>query len=258
MTATTYLVFADVHANAAALEAVLTAEDDWDAVLFLGDAVDDGPEPALTVSILDELPGRFLIGNHDKHILTATGDPSAADTESERWSRWTRRQLSVEHLDFLADLEQSIRLETADVTGRLHHGDFELPDIFKNWNGRLWPDTDEAVFEYLSDRFEESVVLSAHSHVQFDRTVAGTRFINPGSVGQTRLGTVEACYAVLKGGSFRFEATGYDADRTLEAMHQLPLANEFIEARNEVYRYGRLPEFVDIRDFEPLREAGYR
>lgn len=254
-----YLVFADVHSNAAALEAVLATVEDWDAVLFLGDAVDDGPEPAATVSILATLTGRFLRGNHDRHVLAATDDPDEDGiSESERWSRWTHQQLSEEHRDLLSSFEDTIRLEDTDIVARLHHGDFDLPADTDSWNGRLWPDTDRTVFERLADRFEEPLILSAHSHVQFDRTIAGTRFVNPGSVGQTRLGTVEACYAVLEDGNIHLEATDYDADRTIEAMESLPLDAGFITARNTAYRKGRLPESVDMRDFAPLREAGYR
>lgn len=250
-----YLIFADVHANYAALAAVLETEDDWDEVLFLGDAVDDGPEPAETLTTLSSLSGRFVMGNHDRKILD--DDAHSEDPHHRRWSQWTRDQLSPADREFLAGFEDTARVDQADLTARLHHGDFDLPDV-DGWRGALLPDTDVAVFERIADRYDEPLLLFAHSHVQFETTVAGTRFVNPGSVGQTRLGNVEACYAVLEDGSLRFEATDYDADRTIDAMQELPLDDEFVEARNLVYREGRLPDRYDLPDYESLRERGYR
>lgn len=252
-----YLIFADVHANYAALEAVLDNEDDWDEVLFLGDAVDDGPEPAKTLSTMSSLFGRFVMGNHDRKILdVAAGSAREGQSNHRRWSQWTSDQLSDAHREFLASFEDTARVDDSDLTARLHHGDFDLPDV--EWRGALLPDTDEAVFERLADRYDEPLVFFAHSHVQFETMVAGTRFVNPGSVGQTRLGNVEACYAVLEDGRLRFKATDYDADRTIAAMQDLPLDDEFVEARNRVYREGRLPDRYDLPDFESLEERGYR
>ena len=37
------IILSDIHANVAALEAILAQEDAWDELLFLGDAVRDGP-----------------------------------------------------------------------------------------------------------------------------------------------------------------------------------------------------------------------
>lgn len=248
-----YLILADVHANLPALEAVLDRERDWDAVLFLGDAVDAGPHPGGVLDALSRTEGRFVLGNHDRAVLDADGEftPGTRD-----FCQWTSEQLSDRHRDVLADFRKSTRISTGGRTIHLHHGDFAVDPGGSDWNGRLWPDTDRAVYESLARRYDGSTVLFGHSHVQFDVRVDGTRFVNPGSVGQHRLGEVAACYAVLEDGEFRFEACEYDAARTVSALEELPLDDDYLRARKRVYTDGTIPG--DMRDFAPLRERGYR
>lgn len=250
-----YLVLADVHANQPALQAVLEAESDWDKLLFLGDAVDGGPHPEEAVGMLSELSGTFLMGNHDHKVLDQPDDPDVAGMAD--FGQWSKAQLSDESLGFLRELEAEQRCETPAFDLRLHHGDFTFDREIEGWSGRLWPDTDRAVYAALADRYAEPVVVLAHSHVQFDKRVEGTRFVNPGSVGQNRLGTVAGCYAVLEDGEFDLRAAEYDTDPVLESMDELPLDEEYLEARKRVYREGRLPE-PSMRDYDPLIAAGYR
>lgn len=251
-----YLVLSDVHANAAALEAILEAES-WDRVLFLGDAVDAGPQPNEAVSILSRLRGRFLAGNHDRQVLAV--DPNTEpDDPDEAWRHWTHTVLTDDSTEFLRSLSESQVIELGGRQIRLHHGDFPAAWGGPEWNGRLWPDADEEIFARAAEAFDEPVVLHGHSHIQFETTVDGTTFWNPGSVGQTRLGDVLACYATITDGSITFKAVEYDADRTCDAMDTLPLDDEYVEARKRVYTEGRLPNGGGLRDFAPLEAAGYR
>lgn len=247
-----YLVVSDIHANLAALEAVFE-DATWDELLFLGDAIQAGPSPAGVLDALDAQEGIFLEGNHDR-------DPIAADTSGEAtspdaaWVRWTKEQLRKRHLELIESFEDT---RTVDVDGRefrLHHGDFDVVGLDARYDGRLWPDTAPVVFEGLADRFGARVVLHGHSHIQFDREVAGTRFVNPGSVGAPRLGRPHACYAILDDGEVSLHATEYDVERTCEALREIPLEEEFVDAWTEAYRSGTLPERYGLRDFEPLRE----
>jgi len=59
------LIVSDVHANLAALEAVLDAERTWDRFVFLGDAVLAGPQPDEVLSLLRKEADFCLMGNHD-------------------------------------------------------------------------------------------------------------------------------------------------------------------------------------------------
>ncbi|MFC7141509.1 metallophosphoesterase family protein [Halosimplex aquaticum] len=251
-----YLVLADVHANLPALEAVLDRESDRDAVLFLGDAVGTGPHPDEVLTTLSRLSGGFVSGNHDRSVLDTR--PERPPPNSRDFERWTSAQLSPENRRFLAGLADERRVATAAGPVRLHHGDFAVEREGLDWDRRGWPDTDPEVYRELADRYDEDVVLFGHSHVQFETTAGGTRFVNPGSVGQHRLGEVLACYAVVEDGDVDLGAVDYDVERTIADLEALPLADEYVEARKLVYTEGRLPDDPPMRDFEPLRERGYR
>jgi predicted phosphodiesterase len=62
-------VFADIHAHAEALEAVLAAADGVDALWSLGDMVGTGPDPAEVVERVRAVCRIALLGNHDYLVL---------------------------------------------------------------------------------------------------------------------------------------------------------------------------------------------
>ena len=66
-------MISDVHGNAEALRAVMRAEQDADASIFLGDALLSGPQANETLELLGQLnPSIAIRGNHDEDVL----DPS--------------------------------------------------------------------------------------------------------------------------------------------------------------------------------------
>ncbi|HRE29768.1 MAG TPA: metallophosphoesterase family protein, partial [Anaerolineales bacterium] len=109
------LVISDIHANAAALEAVLSQADPHDAVWCLGDLVGYGPDPNECVARVRELPNlTCLAGNHDKAVLGEI-DPDTFNDDARAVILWTRNALSAEHLEYLRELPVE-----------LTHGDFTL------------------------------------------------------------------------------------------------------------------------------------
>ncbi len=100
------LILSDVHANLTALDAVLKAEQSFDRVLFLGDAVDYGPDPAACLDRLADLEPVWVRGNHDNAV--ATGADCGCAPAFRRLSRvsreFTRSVLRPEHLDLLRTL----------------------------------------------------------------------------------------------------------------------------------------------------------
>jgi len=93
-----YLVFGDVHANAAALNTVLAAATcrGVEATLFVGDLVGYGPQPLACIERLQTLQrtGRlgWVAGNHD---LVARGQRSADGyiAEAHETLQWTQALL---------------------------------------------------------------------------------------------------------------------------------------------------------------------
>jgi len=245
------LVIADVHANLAALEAVLDCEASWDEVLFLGDAVVSGPQPEEVVSLIMRLDATAIIGNHDREALEFDPETDGQDPHLE-WLRWTRNTLSAESAAWLDGLPATLGIVRDGLSMRLVHG------VVPAGHGRrVWPDSPDAAFECLA-RGDEPTVFFAHSHVQFETVKGGRTFHNPGSVGQPRLSQPVACYTVILDGRAEMRAVPYDVERTCRAMDSMPLPRGLVEEWKSAYRRGVCPERYAIRDFAPLVAAGYR
>lgn len=183
----------DVHGNVAALEAVLAEVDALgvDAVVSGGDLV-SGPFPGECLALLRERQALFLRGNADREALAF----------AEVVAGWP---LSVE-LD-------------VDPLGRVlfcHGSPRDDEEILT----RISPE--ERVAAALAG-VEAPVVVCGHTHVQFDRRVAGRRLVNPGSVGMPYEGRRGAFWALL-GPDVELRRTGYDVEAAARAIR--PLAPE--------------------------------
>jgi diadenosine tetraphosphatase ApaH/serine/threonine PP2A family protein phosphatase len=203
------LVISDVHANLAALEAVLEEANrvGYDAVWCLGDTVGYGPEPDACVSRIRDLGAMTVVGNHDWAVLGHM-DLEDFNPEARRAVEWTREHLNAENLAWLSSLP-SQPLVNGEFT--LTHGSPRDPV----WEYILYPSTARANF----DHFATSFCLVGHTHVPVlyvqqkgDSTVRvlapavsrpieirdGWRLIlNPGSIGQPRDSDPRAAYAIL-------------------------------------------------------------
>ncbi|HZU13200.1 MAG TPA: metallophosphoesterase family protein [Chloroflexota bacterium] len=222
-----YLVLADIHANLQALDAVLAAAPEYDAVLFLGDLVGYGPNPNEVAERLLALPNlTALLGNHDLAALGAI-DLSTFNPVARFAAEWTARQLSPESREYLAAL--SPRLDLTDVT--LAHGSPRDP---------VWEylvDLDEAEPNFAA--FTAPLALVGHTHVPRTflvtdgaitlppsnagavlNTASGRAIVNPGGVGQPRDGDPRAAFGILDTDeeTFRFERVPYDVGETQERM----------------------------------------
>ena len=208
------LVISDIHANRAALEAVLEDAEQigFDVVWCLGDIVGYGPEPDWCVSqirLLGAAVGlKAVVGNHDWAVLERM-EVDDFNPEAARTVLWTRKNLSDESLAWLGDLPKDPIVEEERFT--LAHGSPR-----------------DSVWEYILDPFSAgenfrdeqfTFCLVGHTHVPVlyvlqdgESTVRvrqpvsgkvlrlpdrGRAILNPGSVGQPRDGDPRAAYAIL-------------------------------------------------------------
>jgi hypothetical protein len=74
----------------------------------------------------------------------------------------------------------------------------------------------ERVREFMAG-LEERVVVTAHVHVQYDRTVDGARLLSPGSVGLPYEGSPAAYWALL-GADVELRRTEYDVEAAVAQM----------------------------------------
>ena len=63
-------IFSDIHGNYQALKAIFKKiGNDYDEVIFLGDAIGIGPDSYECVKLLQEKKVRFISGNHDLYYI---------------------------------------------------------------------------------------------------------------------------------------------------------------------------------------------
>jgi diadenosine tetraphosphatase ApaH/serine/threonine PP2A family protein phosphatase len=210
-------IVSDVHANLAALQAVLRHAEGQralDAVWSLGDFVGYGPQPNQVIALLRELPLVAVSGNHD---LAATGamDTSDFNEDAAAANRWNASQLTVGNAAFLRELPATV--ERDDERMVLCHGSLRWPA----WEYVITEEAARAQFQ----RMQVPWSFVGHTHIPLvieeaedgeiladaprdgEAIALGDRrlILNPGGVGQPRDGDPRAAYAVLDTGAGRVE-----------------------------------------------------
>jgi putative phosphoesterase len=159
----------DVHGNIRALEAVLQEVPD-DATIVIGGDVAVGPHPSETLELLRSLGDRalWLRGNADRELTP--GEPGLAPPEA---IEPVRAKLTDEQIAFLYALPPTLQIDRVLFCHATPRNDV---DVFTE----LTPD--ERIASLFAD-VDADVVVCGHTHMQFERTIAGKRVINSGSVG---------------------------------------------------------------------------
>jgi putative phosphoesterase len=160
----------DIHGNLAALEAVLAEVPDDATILVGGDICAGGEQPSETLTRLRGLGDRvaWLRGNADRELFPGEDGLAPAEFLDE-----ARSKLSEEEIGFLHELPPTQRI--GDVL-YCHASPRNDLDIFTER-------TPEERIAFLFDGLDVATVVCGHTHMQYERTVAGVRVINAGSVG---------------------------------------------------------------------------
>jgi putative phosphoesterase len=201
----------DVHGNVPALEAVLTEVEalEVDAIVVGGD-IAIGPMPREALERLLRLGERalFLRGNGDREIA---GEPEGDDLWIQR-TRWSAEQLERGQLAWLAALPdtQSVNVDGLGPVLFCHGSPRSDDEILTRIS------SEERVAAAVAD-VSEHVVLCGHTHVQFDREVAGKRLVNAGSVGMPYEAQPGAYWALL-GPDVELRRTDYDLEAAATAI----------------------------------------
>ncbi len=204
------LVISDIHANLAALQAVLEDAQDIEAIWNLGDTVGYGPRPRECVDTMFDLTStcpvnQVLVGNHDLACLGEI-DMTEFNPAAQAAGRWTTHQLGMDQQEYL----RSLPAMTISDGFTLAHASPRSP-----------------VWEYVTSvpiatenfaHFDTEACFIGHTHVAMFAALrpgatqaelgqlrdgdvldlAGARFmINPGSVGQPRDRDSRAAYVIL-------------------------------------------------------------
>ncbi|HVH51782.1 MAG TPA: YfcE family phosphodiesterase [Gaiellaceae bacterium] len=151
----------DIHGNLAALEAVLAEVPDDATIIVGGDVCFAGPEPAKTLERLRGLGDRvkWVRGNTDRALIELDETGSG---------------LADEQITFLHELPPTQQIDRVLYCHATPRNDM---DIFTEL-------TPEERIAFLFEDVDADVVVCGHTHMQFERTIAGKRVINSGSVGK--------------------------------------------------------------------------
>ncbi len=234
------LVVSDIHANLAALDAVIHDAGVFDQVWCLGDIVGYGPEPNECINRLCAFDLVCLAGNHD---LAAAGRLNLDDFGSNARDaiHWTRERLTAANAEWLESLPTLPVVTEYGIT--LVHGSPRDP---------IWEYiTTPAAASTSLDAVNTPILLVGHTHVPiiYRRPTYGVgvaaeppiynllipltldrMVINPGSVGQPRDDDVRAAYAVvdLETMTLTHRRIQYDVAATQELMRKAKLPDRLI------------------------------
>jgi len=203
---TKVLVISDVHANAVALEAVLTDAGKVDETWCLGDVAGYGSQPNECIERIRSLSNlTCMMGNHD---LAVIGDKAMEtfNSDAKKALLWQRKLLNEESRSFLSSLpnELVVRGEVSLAHGsprdpiweyvmntlvaRINLDFFDTPWSFVGHSHF------QAVFQFHA-RTDDVSIEVPHPAAQYE--LKERAILNPGSVGQPRDRDPRAAYAIF-------------------------------------------------------------
>jgi diadenosine tetraphosphatase ApaH/serine/threonine PP2A family protein phosphatase len=219
-------VLSDIHANLPALDAVLAAAGEVDAIWHLGDVVGYGPDPDGVVARLREVGAVGVRGNHDAAAIGGS-EIEWFNPEARRAMEWTRGAISDTTIAWLSALPERSAMDGCELV----HGSPREP---------LWEYvTSVPVARANLAALQQRIGLHGHTHmpiafvdedgrVDVVAPTAGSELelgerralVNPGSVGQPRDGDPNASFLILDPGAGRvaWHRVAYDIEAVQVAM----------------------------------------
>jgi predicted phosphodiesterase len=196
-------VLSDIHSNLPALDAVLSAAGDVDAIWHLGDVVGYGPDPDGVVERLRSVDALGVRGNHDAAAVGGS-EIDWFNPDARRAMEWTRAAMAPETRDWLTALPERRALDGHEL---------------------VHASPREPIWEYVTTRevaranlavLGAPVGFHGHTHIPVAWIEEGDRvelfrpkhgetielrgrhaLVNPGSVGQPRDGDPTASFLIL-------------------------------------------------------------
>jgi putative phosphoesterase len=232
------LILSDLHANWEALQALQRAEPEPDALFFLGDIVNYGPDPKQCLDWLRANASAIVRGNNDHGVAHggAQGvDPSLGNAYADMVP-YTRSQLSDDDLRWLGALPLQKRVELGGTAFHLVHASPQEP-LSKRFHPLLMA---EETLERELEGVDADAVLVGHTHMPCLRKLGSAIIVNPGSLGQPRHGTPLGTYAVWLDGELAIRHLRSASPVTGRKLARLPLDPELIDSLQTILARGAL------------------
>ena len=227
------VIVSDIHANFAALSAL---PDSYDELWVLGDLVNYGPCPAEAVDWVRAHAGVVVRGNHD-HAVGFGCEPFASP-EFREMAQATQKMseslLNSAQKSYLKQLPLRAELKRQGTLFYLCHA---IPsDPLYAYCG-----ADSERWAGECRKIQADVLLVGHTHSPFIRRMGSCTIVNPGSLGQPKTGSPEACYAVWEDGKIELKTFSYPIEETVAAIRGLHLAQKIQCQLISVLRTGQAP-----------------
>lgn len=222
-----YAILGDIHANLAALEAVLAAVDaeGIEQILQVGDVVGYGAAPKEVIEVLRERNAVVVKGNHDAACVGEL-DARFFNRDARAGVRFTEGQLGRVEIQWLKDLPLVAQTEHCSMA----HGTLHRPERFEYVQS-------VADAEPSLDMMEHPACFVGHTHVPVtimrmvddphrtsytiesgvDLAESSVALVNVGSVGQPRDDDPRAAYAIYDSETKRVDMFRIDYDIEREA-----------------------------------------
>ncbi|MBP0483044.1 metallophosphoesterase family protein [Sagittula salina] len=184
-------------------------------VLCTGDLAAYCGDPGRTVAEIRDWSCHVVAGNCERQLASGASDcgcgfetGTTCDALSGAWYAHAAAELDAEARAWMAGLPDEIVMGEAVA---IHGGWTDISRF-------LWPITPEDAFaEELAERARLTcnpaphMVLAGHCGLSFTRRIAGTTWVNAGTLGMPpHDGRPETCYVILDGGTVRHRRLDYD------------------------------------------------
>ncbi len=232
------LVISDIHGNYPALQAVAEQADtdQCQYIVNCGDCTVYAPFANQVIEWLIAHNAVSIRGNtDDKVIKLLQGKDFKKPGKAEKRIMYTHtaQALTAASRSYLKKLKKKQTLIVENRRIKLFHGSPERHTEF------LFADTPDERFRQAGLHCSADIIITGHSHTPFHKIIAGTHFINPGSVGRMFDGIPRASFAILtldaKKIRIRLHRCDYDIDKVVSGLKSAGLPDIYAE----MYRQGR-------------------
>ncbi len=224
-------IISDIHGNYDALKTAYDNEK-FDKLIFLGDAVDYGPEPEKVIDFLKMNSDINIMGNHDNAVINNTSCNCSFDMLE--LSDFTRKNISMkllskDDINFMRTFSLNKELDIENKKFYLTHA-----SPYNNLDGYLFASEAEKVFRDKDFFNKYDYTLIGHTHFMM---VYRNKIINPGSIGQPRDNNYMPSYAIMDTGSneILFKRFKYDNQKMLLKLKEVVNNDEIYNKLKEYY-----------------------
>lgn len=218
------LVISDIHSNFEALKA-LDRIVQYDEVIFLGDAVNYGPQPVETLQWIKDNVKYRTMGNHDNAVLNGVEpkcSPKTVDIALYTMENITGILLDRASKDILNTFKIRTEIELDGFRLLMMHG-----SPYDNLFGYTYGKEMERIGED-PDLMKFSKIMLGHTHFP---SLYNSRIINPGSCGMPRDGNPNPSYLIMDMAKdiLEFRRFKYENEKVKQLLKELVPDKDILE-----------------------------